>query len=251
MSSRFVSGGTIGTASEGADSSATPERPPLAAPPLPSSVAAGNDGNGSGKNAEWEKAQAQLETERRQREEARVKAAQGDEPSLFAILQANKEAKQAAFEEANKLKNQFRALDDDEIEFLDEVAQRQRKEEEGLRKEMEDGLRMFREARKGESGEKKDDGDVAKDEAEEGWAVGGRKRKRSAHERGGLVRRKVEKKDEGEGEDEDKGKVKVKEDEKSRNGDKVSDKVEVQKEKPKGALGLVGYGSDSDDEEDE
>src|SRR3569833_608756 len=30
-------------------------------------------------------------------------------------------AKQAAFEEANKIKNQFRALDDDEIEFLDGV----------------------------------------------------------------------------------------------------------------------------------
>ncbi|KAH8886899.1 hypothetical protein GQ53DRAFT_693728, partial [Thozetella sp. PMI_491] len=48
------------------------------------------------------------------------------EKSLFEVLQANKEAKQAAFEEANKFKHQFRALDDDEIDFLDGVKASQR-----------------------------------------------------------------------------------------------------------------------------
>lgn len=243
MSSRFVSGGTIGTASEGADSSTTSTQPPLVPPTQSSSAAPGSSNNS--KNAEWEKAQAQLEAERKQREEARVKAAQGEEPSLYAILQANKEAKQAAFEEANKLKNQFRALDDDEIEFLDEVVQRQRKEEEAKRKEMEEGLKLFRQARKADSGssEKVDDvgGDGA-EEVEENWAVGGRKRKRSAQERGGLVRRKVDNKDEA---------AKVKEDDKGRGGEAKSDKVEVKKEAPKTALGLVDYGSDSDDEEED
>ncbi|KAF3766807.1 hypothetical protein M406DRAFT_244207, partial [Cryphonectria parasitica EP155] len=46
--------------------------------------------------------------------------------SLYDVLQANKAAKQAAFEEANRLKHQFRALDEDEIGFLDEVVQRKR-----------------------------------------------------------------------------------------------------------------------------
>ncbi|KAK3191668.1 hypothetical protein K4F52_002483 [Lecanicillium sp. MT-2017a] len=242
MPSRFVSGGTIGTASEGADSSTTSTQPPLV-PPAPSSSAAPGSSNNS-KNAEWEKAQAQLEAERKQREEARVKAAQGEEPSLYAILQANKEAKQAAFEEANKLKNQFRALDDDEIEFLDEVVQRQRKEEEAKRKEMEEGLKLFRQARKADGGssDKIDDGAGDGAEEVEDWAVGGRKRKRSAQERGGLVRRKVDKKDEA---------AKVKEDDKGRGGEAKSDKVEVKKEAPKTALGLVDYGSDSDDEDED
>ncbi|EGO59663.1 hypothetical protein NEUTE1DRAFT_33905, partial [Neurospora tetrasperma FGSC 2508] len=49
-----------------------------------------------------------------------------EQKSLYEVLQANKAAKQAAFEEANKIKNQFRALDDDEIEFLEGVAERKR-----------------------------------------------------------------------------------------------------------------------------
>ncbi|CAP65397.1 uncharacterized protein PODANS_6_9010 [Podospora anserina S mat+] len=46
--------------------------------------------------------------------------------SLYEVLQANKAAKQAEFEEKSKLKNQFRALDEDEIDFLDEVERRRR-----------------------------------------------------------------------------------------------------------------------------
>ena len=43
---------------------------------------------------------------------------------LFAVA-----AKQAAIEEQMKLKNQFRALDDDEIDFLDEVRAKEKAEE--------------------------------------------------------------------------------------------------------------------------
>jgi hypothetical protein len=244
MTNRFVSGGTIGIASEGdslSQEQQQQQQQPLAA--AHQSTATGS--SSSSKNAEWEKAQAQLEAERRQREEARLKAASGTEQpsSLYDVLQANKAAKQAAFEEANKLKNQFRALDDDEIDFLDEVVQRQKREEEGKRKEMEEGLRMFREARKEERKEEREN--VADKGAEE-WAIGGRKRKRSALEKGALVRRKVDKTKEGE--DEKGVDEKMREEKNERKG---GEKVQVQKGKQKGNLGLVDYGSDSDDDDDD
>jgi hypothetical protein len=53
-------------------------------------------------------------------------------------------AKQDAFEEANKLKNQFRSLDEDEIEFLDSVLESTRAEELRVKKETAEGLEMFR-----------------------------------------------------------------------------------------------------------
>lgn len=42
------------------------------------------------KNTEWEAVQKELEAERKRREEARVKAVEGGEKSLYDILQANK-----------------------------------------------------------------------------------------------------------------------------------------------------------------
>ena len=84
------------------------------------------------------------------------------------MLQANKAAKQAAFEEANKIKNQFRALDDDEIEFLEGVAERKRREEEARRREEDFGLRKFRELqRKGEKGGQGKEGREGEGEGEE------------------------------------------------------------------------------------
>ncbi|EIW64428.1 uncharacterized protein TRAVEDRAFT_33213 [Trametes versicolor FP-101664 SS1] len=55
-------------------------------------------------------------------------------------------AKQEEWEERNKLGNQFRALEEDEVLFLDSVLEKQR-EEERLRKEMDgEELKHFREA---------------------------------------------------------------------------------------------------------
>lgn len=98
MSSRFVSGGTIsgeGSKDEAVAAAAT-AREPLAK-----------------KSVEWETVQHELDEERKRREHARAELAEGGQQSLYDILQANKAAKQAAFEEQNKLKNQFRALGDD------------------------------------------------------------------------------------------------------------------------------------------
>ncbi|KAI0734564.1 N-terminal domain of NEFA-interacting nuclear protein NIP30-domain-containing protein [Fomitopsis betulina] len=69
-----------------------------------------------------------------------------DGRSLAEKLAANRAAKQEEWEERNKLGNQFRALEEDEVLFLDSVLEKQR-EEERIRKEM-DGkeLKGFREA---------------------------------------------------------------------------------------------------------
>ncbi|CAE6416530.1 unnamed protein product [Rhizoctonia solani] len=69
-----------------------------------------------------------------------------DGRSLYERLQANKTAKQEQWEEKNKLSNQFRALEEDEIHFLDGlvdekiIKERKRKEEEN------EELKNYREA---------------------------------------------------------------------------------------------------------
>ncbi|KAJ7293694.1 N-terminal domain of NEFA-interacting nuclear protein NIP30-domain-containing protein [Mycena rebaudengoi] len=69
-----------------------------------------------------------------------------DGRSLAEKLAANKIAKQEEWEEKTKLANQFRALEEDEIMFLDSVRERQ-EEEERQRKE-KDGVEVqnFKEA---------------------------------------------------------------------------------------------------------
>lgn len=91
-------------------------------------------------------------------------------------------AKQEAFEEANKLKNQFRALDEDEIEYLDSVMESTRKEEDRVRKETREGLELFRKQQ--EEQDKKARGQQNAGDGEagigDGWTAGsGRKRKRA------------------------------------------------------------------------
>ena len=53
-------------------------------------------------------------------------------------------AKQEAFEESIRLKNQFRTLDEDEVEFLDSVLESRRSKEEEARKELLEQLEVFR-----------------------------------------------------------------------------------------------------------
>ncbi|CAI4216286.1 unnamed protein product [Parascedosporium putredinis] len=236
MTSRFVSGGAIDSASG--------ERIEGAAP---------TDGEAAvGKNnAEWEAVQKEVEETRKRREEARKLEESGEQKSLFDILQANKAAKQAAFEEKTKIRNQFRALDDDEIEFLDEVRASKRAEEERLKRETEEGLRAFRQAQKGGPGadaQEADDEDGALEIGED-WGVG-RKRKR-IREKDGVkgLRRRVSGSDEVP---------------KSQRGGQISEPstgedtpkapAEAEKKKPEVAAkpklgGLVDYGSDDEDDE--
>ena len=94
-------------------------------------------------------------------------------------------AKQEAFEESIRLKNQFRSLDEDEVEFLDSVLESTRAKEEVLKKETTEQLDVFRkqqeEADKAflslEAATTSVGGGIPEVEQEQ-WAVSGRKRKK-------------------------------------------------------------------------
>ncbi|KAL8749134.1 MAG: hypothetical protein Q9199_007874 [Rusavskia elegans] len=90
---------------------------------------------------EWLKAQQEIEANRRKKEE---EGRQEGGKSLFEVLQNNKAAKQEAFEESIRLKNQFRNLDEDEVEFLDSVLESTRAKEDAVKKETAEQLNLFR-----------------------------------------------------------------------------------------------------------
>ncbi|EXK47474.1 hypothetical protein FOMG_00860 [Fusarium oxysporum f. sp. melonis 26406] len=233
MPSRFVSAGKIGSSGEiSKDASGTESTPQQ---PL----------HNSAKSKEWEAVEKQLEAERKKREEQRIKAAAGEgEKTLYDVLQANKAAKQAEFEEQTKLRNQFRALDDDEIEFLDEIRANKRAEEERVKRETEEGLKAFRERQKGDTAH----GETAGVEEEgESWEIG-RKRKRTKEKDVKGLRRKVSAAEEKETGKQDtkpvEGPSRDTLDEKSRTTNQSAAKPPEKK-----GLVLVGYGSDSDDDD--
>lgn len=157
-------------------------------------------------------------------------------------------AKQAAFEEQLKLKNQFRALDNDEIDFLDEVRAKEKADEARAKKELETGLKAFRERQKSTGGEASataNEDEALREGEDEEWAVGGRKRKRHEREMLGVKKKVVSK-----GAEKEEEAVVV------RKGDDDDGKKEQKEEKGEekktaGGLGLVGYGSDSDESGDE
>ncbi|KAG9634481.1 hypothetical protein KCU95_g18801, partial [Aureobasidium melanogenum] len=129
------------------------------------------------RDEEWLKAQEQIEAARRKKE---GENRQHGGKSLYEVLQANKDAKQEAFEEAAKLKNQFRSLDQDEVEFLDTVMESTRAKEEAMKKETAERLEAFR--RQQEDTEKASRGAApeASNQSEgDTWAFNARKRKRT------------------------------------------------------------------------
>lgn len=67
-----------------------------------------------------------------------------DGRSLAEKLAANKLAKQEEWEERNKLSNQFRALEEDEVNFLDSMITRMREEEHQRKLEEGENLSEFR-----------------------------------------------------------------------------------------------------------
>jgi len=88
-------------------------------------------------------------------------------------------AKQEAFEESIRLKNQFRSLNDDEVEFLDSISESTRAKEAAVQKETSEQLAAFRKHQEevekaalalGSSG--------SPVEEEETWVTSGRKRKK-------------------------------------------------------------------------
>ena len=111
-------------------------------------------------------------------------------------------AKEEAFQESIKLKNQFRNLDEDEVEFLDSVLESTRKKEEEVKKETSEQLDLFRRQQEEkdkellEGGEEADGkaGSPTAGESQSTWAVNARKRKRAKeNERAGLKGLKLRK----------------------------------------------------------
>ncbi|KAL8666952.1 MAG: hypothetical protein Q9168_007377 [Polycauliona sp. 1 TL-2023] len=226
---------------------------------------------------EWLKAQQDIEANRRRKEE---EGRQEGGKSLFEVLQNNKAAKQEAFEESIRLKNQFRNLDEDEVEFLDSVLESTRAREDAVKKETAEQLNLFR--------RQQDEADKASLDltttetapssepatgpqtsvAESQWAINARKRKRakdievlpgvklrkssSTSEKPTLLspgtptthksgkESQVKDSDIDQAEDSPVRDKKIVE----------SPKVEASRDSPKptvGALGLAGYSSDEDD----
>ncbi|KAH8928987.1 hypothetical protein BT69DRAFT_1212110 [Atractiella rhizophila] len=92
------------------------------------------------RKAEWE------ETYKRMGQEPPPMTEQEDyDPrSLFERLKSNKDKKQEEFEEMIKFKNQFRALDEDEIGFLDSITEEQTAADLEREREIESELSSFR-----------------------------------------------------------------------------------------------------------
>lgn len=92
-------------------------------------------------------------------------------------------AKQEAFEESIRLKNQFRALDEDEVEFLDSLLESTRAKEAALKKETAEQLEAFHRQRQeadkalleSASGENPTGASTVE---EEQWTISARKRRR-------------------------------------------------------------------------
>ncbi|WEW61595.1 hypothetical protein PRK78_007086 [Emydomyces testavorans] len=131
---------------------------------------------------EWQKVKQELEATRKRRTE---QGPQEAGKSLYEILQQNKAAKQEAFEESIRLKNQFRTLDEDEVEFLDSLLESTRAKEAAVKKETMEQLEMFHRQR--EEAEKKaflegndpNQPGAGSPTEEEQWGASGRKRRRT------------------------------------------------------------------------
>ncbi|TVY39278.1 hypothetical protein LOCC1_G004197 [Lachnellula occidentalis] len=220
---------------------------------------------------DWLAAQKEIDANAVRKAEA---ARQTEGRSLFETLEANKAAKQDAFEEANRLKNQFRALDEDEVEFLDSVLESTRADEDRVKRETAEGLALFRQqqekadkkARRGSEG-------VAVAEAgsptgeEETWIAAGRKRKRAKEKevlKGVKIRRSSTANETGKPSEEavsaTGGSPATKKQstiapatattnsDKSTSGSSAKSPAVVKKPPAKPSLGLVDYGSDEDDD---
>lgn len=143
---------------------------------------------------------------------------------------------------------------------------KKREEAETRRREMEEGLRVFREARKGEK--KEDEGEEVDVVVEGGWKVGGkRKRKKGETEVSGMLLKCVKRRVSG-GEGEADGKevrdgekvdhlkseeVSATSKSKMNVGSEPAEKasaVAADETKPKPKLGLVAYGSDDEDDDE-
>ncbi|KAF2154562.1 hypothetical protein K461DRAFT_252610 [Myriangium duriaei CBS 260.36] len=145
-------------------------------------VAGGTVDQPTERSDEWLKAQQAIEAKKA----AKLPVGQQEGgKSLYETLQANKAAKQDAFEESIRLKNQFRSLDADEVDFLDSLTASSRAAETAVRRDTEEQLAAFRAAREAEERKARTGSDSAPAAEIGEWAASGKKRKRE--EAGALL----------------------------------------------------------------
>lgn len=137
-------------------------------------VSGGTVDNPTERDDEWRQAQAELEAARKAKADL---AAQHDGKSLFEILQANKDKKQAEFEERARYKLHV-SLNDEEADYLDSLEEKRRKEEASVKKDTQARLEAFRRQQEEEAAKalEEEGGDVVSEEQVQ-WAAG-RKRKK-------------------------------------------------------------------------
>jgi hypothetical protein len=138
-------------------------------------VSGGTVDNPTERDDEWRQAQKELEAARKAKADL---AAQHDGKSLFEVLQANKDKKQAEFEERARYKLHV-SLNDEEADYLDAIEEKKRKQEAEVRKDTREQLDAFR--RQQEEAEQKKLEVESKDAPAEDiaqWAAPGRKRKK-------------------------------------------------------------------------
>ncbi|KAF2418728.1 hypothetical protein EJ08DRAFT_703005 [Tothia fuscella] len=212
----------------------------------------------------WLKAQQELEANRAAKAEEAARNADGK--SLYEILEANKGGFSVALITcfAAKLKNQYRSLDEDEVEFLDSITESTRAAEASIKKETAEQLAAFRKHQ-----EEVERAALAAPRGstpggDEVWVASGKKRKKNTKEKEILKGVKVRKTSSA-------GEVKeVKKAERDKAGVKEAVIAPVKEEKdsvkttapskppispaatkssvsPPFGLGLAGYSSDEDD----
>ena len=173
-------------------------------------------------------------------------------------------AKQEAFDEAAKLTNQFRSLDEDEIEFLDSVQERARAKELAEKKHTKEHLEEFRKQQEEaeRAAKELDAAAAAPPTVGETWAAGPRKRKKGKDKDGigGLKIRRTstgdKAKENGDAKSEDqavdssRAAAKTADNKKENDTEKVADKPPASKSPPPpvtaAGLGLGAYSSDED-----
>jgi hypothetical protein len=138
-------------------------------------VSGGTVDNPVERDDEWRQAQAELEAARKAKADL---AAQHDGKSLFEVLQANKDKKQAEFEERARYKLHV-SLNDEEADYLVSLEEKKRKEEANIRKATQEGLEAFRRQQEEEASKALEEDDAtAPSEEQVQWAASGRKRKK-------------------------------------------------------------------------
>ncbi|KAI5808901.1 N-terminal domain of NEFA-interacting nuclear protein NIP30-domain-containing protein [Peziza echinospora] len=131
----------------------------------------------------WTKAEEAVKLARWQQEEKGSAGKEAEEKSLFEILQANKARKQEEFEEKLKFKNQFKPLDEDDVEYLDSIMDEEARSEQLRKQELASQLDTFRKAQyEAEAAGNSEalEGGIPKveDIVVGGWNASGRKRKK-------------------------------------------------------------------------